>query len=154
MRKCTQKKDDDEIRRLTLSIENDIRNVSLVGVSVGAICKTLSGMKKSVAWQLELAVVEAVNNAVMHAHVDYGSEKNRIEVVVEIDKNAVTFAVYDWGSPRGFLSQPPDLHEFDPSDPMTVPECGRGLFIIHGIMDAVRLTRRDNRNILTMTKYL
>jgi anti-sigma regulatory factor (Ser/Thr protein kinase) len=37
---------------------------------------------------------------------------------------------------------------------MTVPECGRGLFIIHRIMDTVRLTRQDNRNILTMTKRL
>jgi serine/threonine-protein kinase RsbW len=62
------------------------------------------------------------------------------------------FKICDTGK---VMETKPDISsvlEFDPCDPATIPEHGRGLFIIHKLMDDVTYEQFGNKNVLTMKK--
>lgn len=138
-------------RKITLSIESDLKNVALIGVAVNSICSSFE-FNQEISFQMELCVVEAVNNCILHAYRD--NPTNDVEVTIELRPDRILFKVCDVG--KGMEIKPDMLSvlEFDPCDPATIPERGRGLFIIHKLMDEVIYERFGNKNVLTMTKRL
>jgi serine/threonine-protein kinase RsbW len=136
-------------KKIKLSIESDLKNVSLIGLTVNSICLNLD-FDKETSYQLELCVVEAVNNCILHAYEK--NTNNDVEVVIELHPDKILFKVCDAGKVMEAIPNIMSALEFDPCDPITIPECGRGLFIIHKIMDDITYERFSDRNILTMTK--
>jgi serine/threonine-protein kinase RsbW len=61
--------------------------------------------------------------------------------------------VRDHGCPIPEEKSQPRVVEFDPEDPASIPEGGRGVFLIHRMMDDVRYTTEDGVNILIMGKH-
>lgn len=128
-------------------IESRLENVSLLGLSVQAFCRSIP-LDDVAVYQIELCVVEAVNNAIRHA---YGSEAgHEVELIVTLYPQRITFRVCDDGRPLE------DLHraapDFDDRDLGSLPEGGMGLFLIQSVMDEVSYETLDGRNILTMSK--
>ena len=138
-------------RKITLTIESDFEHVAMVGMSVNAICSSVIGDKETL-FHLELCVVEAVNNCIMHA---YGKQSGQfVEIVVELLPRCIIFQVSDTGKSMGALSE--NLVDIDRQlyDMSSLPERGRGLFIIHKLMDDVTYTGNGQKNTLTMRKIL
>ena len=133
---------------IKLSIDSDIDNVSLVGLSVKALCSYIP-LNEVASYQIELAVVEAVTNAIEHA---YASEKgNRVEIIVSIHIDKITFNICDQG--KAMESLEIESIDFDPNNLETVPEKGMGLHIVQQVMDEVSYDSSDGKNVLTMCKY-
>lgn len=99
-------------------------------------------MPADMAAAVELALVEACANVVRHA---YGEDGGTVEMRVALAPGClVRFQVVDWGQP------------FDPPERWGLPDehstSGRGLFLIHTLMDRVHYGRLGGANVLTLEK--
>ncbi len=92
--------------------------------------------------ECEMALVEACNNAVIHAVGQ--TAPVRIEIVAE--PGAVTMEITDH-TPGFPWPQPPTL-------PGPEVENGRGLFLITAVMDEVEYIRGSRQNTLRLRKLL
>lgn len=132
---------------ITLAIDSRVENVFLVGLAVNKICASIP-LSEQAAYEAEVSVVEAVNNVIKHA---YGNEAGHtVEVVVTVGTGAVTFEVCDTGRPLERLEV--RLPPVDSDDYESLPEGGRGLYIMHAFSDQVRYDRSGGRNVLTLVK--
>lgn len=135
------------IGAITLAIDSRVENVFLIGLAVNKICASIP-LSEQGAYEAEVSVVEAVNNVIKHA---YGNEPGHtVEVVVTVNQSAVTFEVCDTGRPLERLEV--RLPQVDSDDYESLPEGGRGLYIMHAFSDQVRYDRSGARNVLTLVK--
>ncbi len=100
---------------------------------------------------MELAVVEAVNNVIIHGYKR--NPENIVEVICHIiPQQSITFEVYDKGKPMpkdllsGIVQNADDIGQLS--------ESGRGLFLINEVMDHLEYKKEKGRNIFILTKYL
>ena len=136
-------------RSVRLTIESRLDNVFLLGLSVQAFCRSIP-LDDVAAYQVELCVVEAVNNAIRHG---YDSEPgHEVELIVSLHRGGITLRVCDGGRPLENMDNA-DMN-FDEEDLDSLPERGMGLFLIHTVMDEVSYERLGGRNILTMSKFV
>jgi serine/threonine-protein kinase RsbW len=132
---------------VTLRIDSQLRDVFLVGLSVRAIGAAALGGADG-AHALELCVVEAVNNAIEHA---YGSQPGHpVEVRVALSAGELRVEVRDRGRS---MDWPAAIAEMDAAARDPLAEGGRGLLIMHSLMDRVAYARgQDGWNVLTLGK--
>jgi serine/threonine-protein kinase RsbW len=95
---------------------------------------------------IELAVGEAVTNAVLHGHSRSGP--TTISVLVEFSHPGLTVEVRDNGS--GF--DPGQIHQADYAD--AEAQTGRGLMLIRALMDHVELRRDRSGMTIRMERRL
>ena len=138
-------------RAINIFIEDDLKNVSLIGIAVNAICASLQ-FDEEESYQMELCVAEAVNNCILHAYEK--TPGHIVGVKIRLLPDRVVFKVCDTGRSMKSLSDHISTLEFDPNDLTTVPDGGLGLFIIHKLMDNVFYEHAEGENTLTMTKRL
>jgi serine/threonine-protein kinase RsbW len=94
---------------------------------------------------LELALTEAVTNAIRHRNQN--SSESSIVVEIRLNRDDITVMVKDTNPPFDAELVPvPDLDAH--------PENGYGIYIIRKIMDVVETNRENGWNILTMKKDL
>ena len=136
-------------RRVTLRTDSRLENTALVVGAVRAMCSA-AGLDARGSAQVELAVAEAVNNAVRHAY--HGQPGHVVEVAFALEAGQISIEVADRGTPMVPAGRP--LFEFDPADLARLPVGGMGLFIIHSLMDELDYDSRDGRNALRMTRRL
>ncbi|MBU4483984.1 ATP-binding protein [bacterium] len=96
-------------------------------------------MPSDIVRKCSLALVEAVNNAVVHAHA--GDINIPVLIKIVVDRDDVEMHVVDKG--HGF-----DLHLAHLPDLSMVH--GRGLYIIQALMDEVAYHRDEDENIMVM----
>jgi serine/threonine-protein kinase RsbW len=138
-----------EPREITLNIDSRRENVPLVGWAIHRLCEE-SGLAADDCHQVELATVEAVSNCVRHA---YSCQPGHaVSVTVTFLAERLEVRVRDEGCPIPAEKSQPRVVEFDPEDPASIPEGGRGVFLIHQMMDDVRYTTEDGVNVLIMGK--
>jgi serine/threonine-protein kinase RsbW len=144
------------MKRLTLEIESNLSDISLMAVAINAIA-AFAGLDRDKGNQVELSLVEAVTNSILHA---YHSEPNhRVKVIVTCDEQQLRFHLYDNGTPMRVeqvdrLIQGAGIVEAERVDLFSLSEGGRGLEIIHRTMDEIAYEREGGRNHLTLTSYL
>jgi serine/threonine-protein kinase RsbW len=141
---------------LTLEIESQLSNVSLMGVAINA-ASAYAGLDKEKASQVELSLVEAVTNSIRHAY--HGEPDHRVIVTISFNKNCLQFDVYDTGTPMheeqvDLLIRGRGCIESENLDLTSIAEGGRGLEIIHKTMDEIVYKREGDRNHLQLTRYL
>lgn len=89
-----------------------------------------------------LALVEAVNNAIFHAH---GEDLEKwIDISLRLDQKSLKIHVVDYG--EGF-EMPEEM------EPSIMETHGRGIFLIRSLMHDVRYSR-GKKNVLEMVYYL
>ena len=102
-------------------------------------------------FELEIAVVEAVNNAIIHAYADDPSQQLDLEIACQDD--AITITLCDQGSCFDCFPEP-SCPVTDNSAIEDLPESGFGLYLIHQVMDRVDYSSEHGTNTLTMKKIL
>jgi len=133
---------------ITLSIESQFRNVFLIGIAVNQIA-AFNSISRQSAFELEVAVVEAVNNAVEYAH--HHNREKVVTVRVQLRPDRIKFTVIDSGDPFNFKAAMAAAVGLEDSEHV---ERGRGLKIIEALVDEIKYKRRDNKNHITLVKYL
>jgi serine/threonine-protein kinase RsbW len=138
------------IRQIKLTIDSNLKNVSLVGTAINKLCSFLYLTEGECA-DIELCVVEAVNNAVKHAYENQGG--NDVDIVFTIESDRLLIDIFDSG--KGMEMEKIQEPVFDVDDVESIPESGLGLYIIRNIMDEVYYIREHGKkNRLTMIRYL
>jgi serine/threonine-protein kinase RsbW len=142
--------------QLELVIDSNLSDVALVAVAVKNICLYL-GLDKSGANEVELCVVEAVTNAIKHAY--HGNSGHPVSVLVSVSAEELQLEVTDCGTSMAAsqverLVEGTDVVEMDRIDQSSLAESGRGLQIIHDLMDKAAYIKKGNLNCLRLTKYI
>jgi serine/threonine-protein kinase RsbW len=133
---------------IDLIIDSQFRNVFLVGLAVQRICSAIP-LSEQFAYEMEMAVVEAVNNSIEHAcHSEPG---HPITIRMNLIEDRITFVVSDGGQAVEHLREMPALDQADIAQPS---ERGRGVQIMRALMDEVGYRTDGASNRLTMVKYL
>ncbi len=130
-----------------IKVPNQTRYLCLIGhigENIARALKHYDGDKEKLAYDLNLVLTEAMANAIRHANEADPTKQVHIEISI-VDRQLI-MRVYDHG--QGF-----DIRQFaDPRPPMD--EHGRGIFIIHSVMDEVTYTPTRDGHVLEMKKNL
>lgn len=140
---------EEAVSSIKLLVGSRLENVRLLGLAVHAFCTYLN-FGETEAYQMQLALVEAVTNVIRHAYD--GQPGQEVEVTVTLQPQCLSFQVKDTGRPLPALK--PKALKFDPCDVKHLPEGGMGVFIMHHVMDRVEYRRVGETNILTLDKYI
>ncbi len=137
-------------RTLTLAIESRPECIELLSGALGGLCQLLA----LPAAPIEIALVEAVNNAVEHAY--RGEPGHSVVVELRLSPSCLGLSVRDRGEPMDpwRLAGSAEIAEPDRADPATWRPRGRGLAIIKSCMDSVEYQIQDGANILVMSRKL
>ena len=135
-------------KTLHLSIESKLCDVPLIGHAVRGVC-ACSPLGAEAYDAMEVCVVEAVNNAIVHA---YRRQLGfQVEAEITLHQDRISFEISDFGT--AIQEFAPRTLEFDPEELASIPESGMGLFIIETIMDEVSYRSENGRNTLCFSRY-
>ncbi len=140
-------------RQIRLTIGSRVEEIPLVGVAVKAVCSFL-GLPGKMADEVELCTVEAVTNSVQHA---YRHRRGDVEVELCLLGEKLVVEVWDTGesmtgeSFRAGLLRSAEASILSADE---LPESGRGLQILFGIMDSCEYATLNGKNRLRMTRKL
>jgi serine/threonine-protein kinase RsbW len=139
-------------RTIGLDIESRPECIELLSGALYGMCQPV--LPAAEIAKINLAMVEAVNNAVEHAY--HGEPGHPVRVELELAPDRLGLRVQDHGQPMppGRLEAVAAFVEPDPEDPETWSMRGRGLFIIRSCMDTVEYEARDGVNTLSMSRLL
>jgi len=130
-----------------IKVPNQTRYLCLIGHIGENIALTLrhyGGNREKLAYEMNLVLTEAMANAILHANE--GDPEKEVHVEIGIIDKRLTIRVYDHG--QGF-----DIRQFaEPSHPLE--EHGRGIYLIHSIMDNVVYLPINDGHVLEMSKTL
>jgi serine/threonine-protein kinase RsbW len=133
---------------IELSIASRLELVRLVGLAVRGICGGLP-LTQDESDAMELAVCEAVNNAIKHAYA--GKPDGIVRVTLAVDGTGLVICVYDKGAPledRQKLNN--DLAVARSVEEL--PEGGMGLYLIRNAADSVGYKAGEQGNVLVLRK--
>lgn len=104
-------------------------------------------LPSSLMMPLNLVLEEAITNIILYAY----DKESKNEIVIDFEKreNELEIKIIDSGKPFDPTLKP------DPDTTLPVdarPIGGLGILLIKKIMDSVSYQRKENRNILIMTK--
>jgi serine/threonine-protein kinase RsbW len=142
--------------RLNLVIDSDLDEVTLVALAVNRICLHV-GLDEAQASQVELCIVEAVTNVIRHGY--HGRRGEKISIAISTGTKQIHIEVSDSGTciPAHLvekLIRGTSVVEAEALDRASLAESGRGLQIIHDLMDEVAYTSENGLNCLQLTKYI
>lgn len=130
-----------------IKVPNQTRYLCLIGHIGENIARTLSdygGDREKLAYDLNLVLTEAMANAIQHANVDDQAKEVHIEISI-VDQRLI-IRVFDFG--QGF-----DVKQYvEPTHPLE--EHGRGIYLIHTIMDEISYQATEAGHVLEMVKNL
>ncbi len=144
----THEQDKNLILQRDLSLPNDVEQVPRLAAFVEEVCETV-GFDMSTTMSLNLALEEAVVNVMDYAY-PMGTV-GEINVSANCNVERLKFTITDWGIP------------FDPTAKQEVdttlsleerPVGGLGIHLVRQIMDSINYERVNNKNVLTLRKYL
>lgn len=119
--------------------------VGNIGEQIAGAIDRYSGDRDLLAYSLNLALTEAVVNAIEHAGPN--GPEHKVHVHIRLADEDLRMTVCDQG--HGF-----DLDALPPPSLDEMLERGRGLFLIRNLMDSVASYRTENGHVLEMTKAL
>ena len=109
-----------------------------------------AGCTQEEIFALDLAASEAASNSVVHAYRKEPGHLVRVRLAVEPTEIVLTVLDDGWPVPpeRRIPRPPPDGVD----DPGLLAESGRGLYLIHQVMDSVSFETQDGSNVLVMKR--
>ena len=140
-----------EEHHFSLVMRNDIQQIPTLAEWIEMI-----GLPQELNMPINLALEEAVSNVMLYAYPGKSGQ-----VLVECDKKVrgerleakgqIIFTITDSGVPFDPTQQKePDVTQNLDERPIG----GLGIFLVRQIMDDIRYERKDNKNILTLTKQI
>ena len=131
---------------IELSIDSKLEFVDMVGAVTKDITSKLGFDEDDASW-IELAVHEAVINAITHGNKNRADKKVDVRFVVE--QEGLTVFIRDYG--EGF--DPSKLPDPTSSDNLLNPS-GRGIFYMRSFMDEVEHTSHPDGGSLVRLKKI
>jgi Anti-sigma regulatory factor (Ser/Thr protein kinase) len=123
-----------------LIIESDIANLTKVENAIDSLTNEI-GISKDSYGKIMVAVMEAVNNAIVHGNK--ADMKKRVEIEFKCERGNLNVSVTDEG--KGF--KPGEVP--DPTRPENIEEIsGRGIFLMSKLADEIEFNRKGNNVIL------
>jgi serine/threonine-protein kinase RsbW len=144
------------LRRIRLTTDSNLDDMVLLATAINRLCLD-RGLNEVEAYHVELCVCEAVTNVIRHG---YREERgHEVSVAFAIDDERIEMEISDDGRPLSQEQIEKLLHgsaafELDPSDIASLKEGGRGLQIIHEIMDERSYRSEDKTNRMRLVKRL
>jgi len=143
------------IRSVKFTIDSNLENIPLIGMSVNKLCSSASFSNVD-SFNIELCVVEAITNSIKHACC--GESGHEITVAFTLTQEDVMLDICDDGAcpmnperlDKAVIKHPGD----DVIDIEGIAEGGRGLGIMKEIMDSVTYRSKEGENCLTLIKKL
>lgn len=127
----------------SLVMRNDIEQIPTLAEWIDSL-----DLPKELNMPINLALEEAVSNVMLYA---YPGGSGQVLVEAETSAKQVVFTISDSGIPFDPTEQAePDLTLTAEERPIG----GLGIHLVKQIMDVIGYERKDNRNILTLTKKL
>ena len=127
----------------SLVMRNDIQQIPTLAEWIDSL-----DLPQELNMPINLALEEAVSNVMLYA---YPGSSGQVLVEAEHSAEQITFTISDSGIPFDPTAQTePDLTLSAEERPIG----GLGIHLVRQIMDSIRYERKDNRNILTLTKKL
>lgn len=130
-----------------IKVPNQTRYLCLIGHIGENIARTLrkySGDREKLAYDLNLVLTEAMANAIVHANA--GDPAKDLHIEISIADQNLYIKVFDFGP--GF-----DIEQYmKPSKQLD--DHGRGIYLIHTIMDEITYLPTGNGHVLEMRKAL
>ena len=136
------------IVNLDIVVPNQTKYLRFIGAVAEQLAKELDvpeETRDTLAFHLNLALTEAVANAIQYSSAANSPDSVRISFSVE-DAN-LSVRVFDHG--EGFDLAALPTPEFD-----ELRERGRGIFFIRSVMDSVQYHKTDSGNVLEMRKKI
>jgi serine/threonine-protein kinase RsbW len=130
-----------------IKVPNQTRYLCLIGHIGENIALTLrdySGDREKLAFDLNLVLTEAMANAIQHANE--GDPAKEVHIEISTVSQRLIIKVFDFGP--GFNVE----QYIKPRHPLE--ENGRGIYLIHTIMDEISYNPTDEGHVLEMVKNL
>ena len=134
---------------IELWIDSRLDNIDLLGAAVSGIASSL-GFDDGGRYNLELCLIEAVSNSIRHAY--HGTPGHPVRVRIAVDADRIEMRVADQGTPIPEERRAPPSLEVEPAELDAISEGGRGIFLMHALMDEVSFGSEDGWNFVTLTK--
>jgi serine/threonine-protein kinase RsbW len=123
-----------------------LRLIGQIGEDVaGALQKFNDSDPEELAYHINLVLTEAMANAIKHANKN--DPNKDVHISINLTDDQLWIRVYDQG--QGFDISSADIQVPDPE-----LDHGRGVFLIHSLMDSVKYHRCEKGNVLEMYKTL
>ncbi len=136
------------IVNLDIVVPNETRYLRLVGAIAEQLAKELDiqeDQRETLAFHLNLALTEAVANAIQYSSA--ANAKDTVRICLSVEDAYLSVRVFDHGRGFDFAAVPsPDFDE--------LRERGRGIFFIRSVMDSVQYRKTDSGNVLEMRKKI
>jgi anti-sigma regulatory factor (Ser/Thr protein kinase) len=135
--------------RLTLSIVNDLAELSRVAESIDEFCET-QAVPQACAFKLNVALEELLTNTISYGFEDLG--QHEIALTVARQGEDIIAEIQDDGRPYDPLQEAPE-----PDLNSTLEERrvgGLGVYLVKTLMDDVRYEYRDGQNRVTLRKSI
>ncbi|HHU59128.1 MAG TPA: ATP-binding protein [Bacteroidales bacterium] len=124
-----------------MTIHSDISNISLVEKLIDELSQQYS-FHSDVYGKLLLAVVEGVNNAIVHGNKMVSEKK--VTISYEVASNRISFTIRDEGQGFDHTLLP------DPTTPENIERThGRGVFLMKHLTDELAFSDKGNEVKLT-----
>lgn len=131
---------------MDIKVPNQTRYLGLIGKIGENIAYSLKNFKdnrEELAYHINLVLTEAMANAIKHANKN--DPNKEVHITINVSQNNLCIKVYDQG--QGFDIREVNIIAPDPSE-----DHGRGIFLIHSLMDNVSYTRYKDGHVLEMSK--
>ena len=131
-----------------IKVPNQTKYLSLIGKigeDVAYTLKKFNDNREELAYHINLVLTEAMANAIKHANQN--DPNKEVHISISLSENNLCIKVYDQG--QGF-----DISEIRKIEANPEDEHGRGIFLIHALMDTVTYSHCCNGHVLEMNKSL
>lgn len=130
-------------------IESKLIYLPLLRKTIRGICSNVVQNEK-IFQDIDLSLNEALSNVIAYAYQN--EPDHEIQIMVTLYSDQVVFEIIDLGTKDFHIEFPVQMDQ-DLTDINSLPESGRGLFLIHQLMDEVSYRSEKDRNILLLRKH-
>ena len=133
---------------LEISLVNDLREIANVAGQIDEFCAERN-FAPQIGYAVNLSIEEILTNRISFGYDD--DEQHRIEIIVRVEESQLVVAIVDNSAPFD-LSATAENDGAESAEEDEELLAGLGLFLVNQVMDSVEYRRKNECNILIMTK--
>lgn len=129
--------------------ESQLTNLPILRKAIRGICSCVIKDKEQLLQDIDLCINEAVSNVICHAYQNEAGHE--IQIIVFLYAQEIVFQIIDIGLKNPNTTSPASPN-YDMNRIEDLAESGRGMFIIHQLMDEVLYKSEEGKNFLILRK--